>query len=194
MRCFGEGDSLYSDYHDLEWGRPISTDAGLYERICLESFQSGLSWAIVLKKRVTLRSAFAAFDPATVARFGEKDVRRLLGDPGVIRNRAKIEAAIANAGATLGLRSAGTPLGELVWSFRPAARHAPKSFAEVPSTTPKSIALSKALKKAGFRFVGPTTAYATMQAAGLVNDHLAGCIVRAEVEAEQLAAAGLSAR
>lgn len=160
-------------------------ERGLLERLCLEAFQSGLSWAIVLRKRPSIRAAFKGFDPEVVAGFDESDIERLLADPGVIRNRAKIEAAIANARATLDLRSGESPLEVLVWSFRPAARAAPRSFGAVPAFTPESKELSKALKKAGFRFIGPTTAYATMQAAGLVNDHLAGCIVRDEVEAER---------
>jgi DNA-3-methyladenine glycosylase I len=187
MRCFGDGDPLYSEYHDREWGRPVVDERGLYERLCLESFQSGLSWAIVLRKRASIQAAFEAFDPDTVARFGSKDIERLLADPGVIRNRAKIEAAVANARATLELRAGDTPLETLVWSFRPVRRSAPRSFDQVPAFTPESKALSAALKRAGFVFVGPTTAYATMQAAGLVNDHLAGCIVRAEVERDQVA-------
>jgi DNA-3-methyladenine glycosylase I len=187
MRCFGEGDPLYSDYHDREWGRPVVDEQGLFERLCLEAFQSGLSWAIVLKKRVSIRSAFQDFDPDVVAGFGDAEIEQLLGDPGVIRNRAKIESAIANARATVNLREGETPLDVVVWSFRPPARAAPRSFASIPSFTQESKDLSKVLKKAGFRFVGPTTAYATMQAAGLVNDHLAGCIVRDEVAAEQAA-------
>jgi DNA-3-methyladenine glycosylase I len=185
MRCFGEGDALYTEYHDREWGRPVTDERGILERLCLESFQSGLSWAIVLRKRSSIRSAFQSFDPEEVARFDDSDIERLLADPGVIRNRAKIEAAIANARATVDLRRGAAPLEELVWSFRPPDRPAPKSFSSVPPFTAESKELAKALKKAGFRFVGPTTAYATMQAAGLVNDHLAGCIVRDEVAAEQ---------
>jgi DNA-3-methyladenine glycosylase I len=185
MRCFGEGNPLYSDYHDREWGRPVNTEQGLYERICLEAFQSGLSWAIVLSKRDGLRAAFEGFDPDRVALFGRRDVSRLLKDSGVIRNRAKIEAAIANADATLKLRATDTPLEVLVWSFRSQSGPAPTSWSEVPAITPESTALAKALKKAGFRFVGPTTIYATMQAVGVVNDHLADCSVRTEVEAER---------
>jgi DNA-3-methyladenine glycosylase I len=187
MRCFGEGDPLYTEYHDREWGRPVTDERGLFERLCLEAFQSGLSWAIVLRKRSSIRSAFKDFDPATVARFDDNDIDRLLADPGVIRNRAKIEAAIANAHATVELRNSDAPLAVLVWSFRPPRRAAPRSFSTVPPFTQESKDLAKALKKAGFRFVGPTTVYATMQAAGLVNDHLAGCIVRDEVAGEQAA-------
>jgi DNA-3-methyladenine glycosylase I len=187
MRCFGEGDPFYSEYHDREWGRPVVDEQGLFERLCLEAFQSGLSWAIVLRKRATIRAAFQDFDPAKVAGFDDADVDRLLADSGVIRNRAKIEAAIANARTTIALRDMEMPLDVLVWSFRPPARPAPRSLADMPSFTQESKDLAKALKKSGFRFVGPTTAYATMQAAGLVNDHLAGCIVREEVAGEQAA-------
>jgi DNA-3-methyladenine glycosylase I len=187
MRCFGEGDPLYANYHDREWGRPVTDERGLFERLCLEAFQSGLSWAIVLRKRSSIRAAFRNFDPDRVACFDDADMGRLLEDPGVIRNRAKIESAIANARATIELREGQTPLNALVWSFRPPVRAAPRSFSAVPAFTHESKELAKALKKAGFRFVGPTTIYATMQAAGLVNDHLARCIVREEVAAEQAA-------
>ncbi len=185
MRCFGDGNELYSDYHDHEWGRPVLDERGLFDRICLESFQSGLSWLIVLRKRAHLREVFCAFDPQEVARFEAADVNRLLGDAGTIRNRAKIEAAVANARATLDLRESPTPFAELVWSFRPNPRVAPRSFAQLPSFTPESTALAKALKRNGFRFVGPTTAYALMQACGLINDHLDGCVVRDEVAGDQ---------
>jgi len=157
----------------------------VYERLCLEGFQSGLSWLTILRKRENFRAAFAGFDPERVARFGERDVERLLGDAGIVRHRGKIEAAIANAQGTLALRKAGTPLDELVWSHRPKrGRAAPKSLQDLPPTTPESGALSKELKRAGFRFVGPTTVYATMQACGVVNDHLATCHVRAQVQRE----------
>ncbi|MBA3628173.1 MAG: DNA-3-methyladenine glycosylase I [Actinobacteria bacterium] len=189
MRCFGDGNDLYGHYHDHEWGRPVVDERGLFERICLESFQSGLSWLIVLRKRVHLREVFFAFDPRKVARFGAADVDRLLDDAGTIRNRAKIEAAVANARATLDLRKGSTPLAELIWSFRPRPGGAPRSFAQLPSFTPESTALAKALKGNGFRFFGPTTAYALMQACGLVNDHLAGCVVRDEVARDQASAA-----
>lgn len=185
IRCFGAGDELYQPYHDHEWGRPITDESKLYERLCLEGFQSGLSWLTVLRKREAFRRAFADFDPEIVAIFGDADIDRLLGDTSIIRHRGKIAAAIENARATLGLRAAGTPLPELIWSFRPERRPAPGSFGDVPAQTPESLALSKVLKRTGFRFVGPTTVYALMQAAGLVNDHLAGCIVRKDVETEQ---------
>jgi DNA-3-methyladenine glycosylase I len=181
MRCFGDGDELLGRYHDEEWGRPITDEQGLYERLCLEGMQSGLSWTLILKRRETLRPAFAHFDPDAVARFGEHDVDRLLGDPGVIRHRGKIEATIANARATLALREGGTPLQELIWSYRPAPRPPIESFTGL-ETPREAAALAKELKRAGFRFVGPTTVYSTMEAAGLVNDHLAGCPVWAEVE------------
>ncbi len=181
-RCWETNDPAYRAYHDEEWGRPVTDERGLYERLCLEGFQSGLSWLTILRKRESFRAAFAGFDPDTVARFGERNVERLLGDAGIVRHRGKIEAAIANARATVGLREAETPLPELVWSHRPAPGPAPRSPADWCATTAESVALSKLLKRRGFRFVGPTTVYATMQACGLVNDHLAGCFVRAEVE------------
>lgn len=177
-RCFGDGDPLYSVYHDQEWGRPLHDERALLELLCLEGFQAGLSWLTILRRRESMRRAFAGFDPTALAEFGPTEITRLLADPGVIRHRGKIEAAIANARATLALRVAGTPLPQFVWSFRPEPGPAPASFAEVPSKTAASATLSKALIRHGFRFVGPTTAYAFMQAAGLVNDHLAGCPVR----------------
>ncbi|WP_432570022.1 DNA-3-methyladenine glycosylase I [Kineococcus sp. SYSU DK005] len=179
FRCFGTGDPLYERYHDTEWGRPVRGDAALYERLSLEAFQSGLSWITVLRRREALRAAFDGFDPERVARYGEDDVQRLLADPGVIRNRRKVEAVVANARAALRLAQAGPGLSELVWSFAPAEPGpAPVEPADVPAATPASTALAKALKAAGFRFVGPTTAYAAMQACGLVDDHLARCPAR----------------
>ena len=184
-RCWSTTDELYLAYHDDEWGRPVTDERGLLERLCLEGFQSGLSWLTILRKRENFRAAFAGFDPETVARFGARDVTRLLKDAGIVRHRGKIEAAIANARGTLTLREAGTPLEELVWRHRPQKRRAaPKSFADLAATTPESAALSKELKRAGFRFVGPTTVYATMQACGIVNDHLATCFVRRQVQRE----------
>jgi DNA-3-methyladenine glycosylase I len=182
VRCWGTDDPLYQAYHDFEWGRPVTDERGLYERLCLEGFQSGLSWLTILRKREGFRAAFAGFDPDAVARFDERDVERLLGDAGIVRHRGKIEATIRNARATLDLRETGTPLHELVWSHRPEPRPAPVDWSEWQPTTPESVALSKALKRNGFRFVGPTTVYAAMQACGIVNDHLASCHVRAEVE------------
>jgi DNA-3-methyladenine glycosylase I len=175
-------DPLYVTYHDEEWGRPVTDERGLLERLCLEGFQSGLSWLTILRKRENFRAAFQRFEPERVARFGERDVKRLLGDAGIVRHRGKIEAAIANARGTLALREQGTPLDELVWSHRPERHRPPRGNGDWQSTTPESVALSKVLKKAGFRFVGPTTVYAAMQACGIVNDHLADCFVREDVE------------
>ena len=166
------------DYYDTEWGFGVRDTAGVYERIVLEGFQSGLSWATILRKRPAFRKAFRGFDPARVARFRERDVERLMADPGIVRNRRKIEAAITNARATGALASEGVDLAELVWSFRPARTPRPRTAEEVPTRSPESEALSRALRAHGFRFVGPTTAYALMQACGLVNDHLAGCWAR----------------
>jgi len=182
IRCWQTSDPLYQAYHDEEWGRPVTDERGLYERLCLEGFQSGLSWLTILRKRENFRAGFAGFEPDAVARFGRRDVERLLADAGIVRHRGKIEAAIQNARATVALRDAGTPLQELVWSHRPAPRPAPRGWDDWQTTTPESLALSKLLKKHGFRFVGPTTVYAAMQACGVVNDHLATCYVRAEVE------------
>jgi DNA-3-methyladenine glycosylase I len=180
LRCpWGNSSPDYVTYHDDEWGRPIRTDQGLYERLVLEAFQSGLSWLTILRKRPAFRSAFADFDLAKVAAYDESDVERLLADAGIVRNRAKIEASIRNARAALELNESGGGLAELLWSFAPSAdRPAPKTLADVPPTSPESKAMAKQLKKLGFAFVGPTTAYALMQAAGLVNDHLADCVAR----------------
>jgi DNA-3-methyladenine glycosylase I len=184
-RCFGDGDPLYAAYHDDEWGRPVTDERGLFERLCLEGFQSGLSWLTILRKRENFRAAFAGFDPDAVAAFGEDDVARLLGDAGIVRNRAKIAATIANAEATVALREAGGSLVETVWAHRPELRAAPRGWTDVPAVSPESKALSRELKARGFRFVGPTTVYAAMQACGLVNDHLADCPARAATEAAQ---------
>jgi len=173
-RCFGDGDPEYEAYHDDEWGRPVSDERGLFERISLEAFQSGLSWLTILRKRPAFRAAFADFAIEKVAAFGEADVNRLLADVGIVRNRQKIEAAIANARAAADLPDG---LASLLWSYPPKRRRRPKSFAEVPALTPESTAMAKDLKKRGFRFVGPTTAYALMQATGMVDDHLADCHV-----------------
>jgi DNA-3-methyladenine glycosylase I len=184
-RCWVTDDPLYLAYHDEEWGRPVTDECGLLERLCLEGFQSGLSWLTILRKRENFRAAFAGFDPERVARFGERDVERLLGDAGIVRHRGKIEAAVANAQGTLALRRTGAPLEKLVWNHRPKrGRAAPRSLQDLPPTTPESAVLSKELKRAGFRFVGPTTVYAAMQACGVVNDHLATCHVRAQVQRE----------
>jgi DNA-3-methyladenine glycosylase I len=189
-RCWESSDPLYNAYHDDEWGRPVLDERGLYERLCLEGFQSGLSWLTILRKREAFRAAFADFDPERVARFGKPEVGRLLADAGIVRHRGKIEAAIANASATLALRESDSPLPELVWSHRVKPGRAPRSAADWRSTTPESVELSKALRRAGFRFVGPTTVYAAMQACGVVNDHLATCPAR-EPTARALAAARL---
>jgi DNA-3-methyladenine glycosylase I len=173
----------YVRYHDEEWGRPVTDDDGLFERLCLEAFQSGLSWLTILRKREAFRAAFAGFAVERVAAFGAGDVRRLLADAGIVRNRAKIEAAIANARAASALADAGGSLAALVWSHAPRRPRAPRSRADLPATTPESTALARELKSRGFVFVGPTTAYATMQACGLVNDHVAGCHARAACEA-----------
>jgi DNA-3-methyladenine glycosylase I len=182
VRCFGDDSTVYREYHDREWGRPVLEDRALLEKLCLEGFQSGLSWLTILRKRPAFRAAFADFEPDALARMGVDDVERLMGDAGIVRNRAKIEATLANGRAAVDLREAGVALSELIWSHRPPARAAPDTFADVPAVTPASTALSKDLRRRGFRFVGPTTAYALMQACGLVNDHLAACVVRDEVE------------
>ena len=176
-RCpWGAGGGLLAEYHDTEWGRELHGRDALFERISLEAFQSGLSWLVVLRKRPAFRAAFAGFEPETVAAFGEDDVARLLADAGIVRNRAKIEATIANARAVLGLAERGEDLDTLLWSFAPPPRDAPPaSFEDVPATTPASTAMAKALRARGFRFVGPTTCYALMQATGMVDDHVAGC-------------------
>lgn len=189
VRCWPTTSGEYLRYHDEEWGRPVLDERGLFERMSLEGFQSGLSWLTILRKRQAFRSAFAGFDPELVAAFGPADVERLLGDAGIVRNRAKIEATIGNARAALALREAGTSLAELVWSHRPDPGPPPARMEDVLSVTPASLALSKELKACGFGFVGPTTAHAAMQACGLVNDHLADCFVREEVGREQEEAA-----
>jgi DNA-3-methyladenine glycosylase I len=185
-RCaWGGSAPEYVAYHDDEWGRPVTDEDGMYERLTLEAFQSGLSWLTILRKREAFRTAFVGFHIEAVAGFGDGDVERLMADAGIVRNRAKIEAALANARAAAEM---DVDLAELVWSFAPSRRRrAPRSLADVPPTTPESVGLAKELKRRGFRFVGPTTAYAAMQATGVVNDHLAGCAVRPEVEAERLA-------
>jgi DNA-3-methyladenine glycosylase I len=171
-------------YHDKEWGRPVLDEDGLFERLCLEAFQSGLSWLTILRKREAFRDAFASFDITAVARFGDRDVERLLADERIVRNRRKIVAAIENAKAAVRLGDSPS-FAELVWSHRPARRRAPATLSDVAATTAESKALALELKRHGFRFVGPTTAYALMQACGVVNDHVRGCYVRAEVERER---------
>jgi DNA-3-methyladenine glycosylase I len=176
--CLGADD--YLEYHDTEWGRPMHGDDELFEKVTLEAFQSGLSWLTILRKRDNFRRAFHGFDIERVADYTEDDVERLLGDAGIVRNRKKIEAAITNAGAARDMHAAGETLDELIWSFAPdhTERPAPATGAEIEPWTPESKALAKELKRRGFVFVGPTTAYALMQAGGLVNDHLADCAFR----------------
>jgi DNA-3-methyladenine glycosylase I len=165
----------YLGYHDDEWGRPVHDDNALFERLCLEAFQSGLSWLTILRKRENFRAAFGGFDIETVAGFGPRDVTRLLADAGIVRNRAKIDAAIGNARAAVALP---TGLGEVIWKFTPDHARVPICLSDVPSSTPESKALSKELRRHGFSFTGPVTAYATMQSCGIVNDHLAECVSR----------------
>jgi DNA-3-methyladenine glycosylase I len=165
---------LYRDYHDDEWGRPVRDSVHLFERVSLEAFQSGLSWLIILRKRENFRRAFDEFDVERVAHYTDRDVDRLMSDTGIVRNRAKIEATIANARAALSL---DVDLAELLWSFAPAPRPRPADLSKVPAVTPESTAMAKELKRRGFRFVGPTTAYALMQATGMVDDHVAACWV-----------------
>jgi DNA-3-methyladenine glycosylase I len=172
VRCWPTTDPLYLAYHDEEWGRPVHDERSLYERLCLEGFQSGLAWITILRKREAFRAAFSGFDPDRVARFGERDVRRMLADAAIVRHRGKIEAAIANARGVLALRETETPLPVLMWEYRDRG--------ETDATE-----LSKRLKAGGFRFVGPTTVYAAMQATGIVNDHIPECWVRDAVERER---------
>ena len=188
VRCWESNDPAYNAYHDKEWGWPVRDERGLYERLCLEGFQSGLSWLTILRKRENFREAFDGFDYERVADYGEPEVERLLADAGIVRNRAKVAAAIANARAARELAAGDESLAALAWSFLPERKRAPRSGGDVPATTPESKALAKELKRRGFRFVGPTTAYALMQAVGIVNDHLAGCVARDAVEAERVAA------
>jgi DNA-3-methyladenine glycosylase I len=169
---------LYRDYHDQEWGQPLHGRVPLFERMSLEAFQSGLSWLIILRKRENFRKAFNGFDIEKVARYTDTDVDRLLADQGIVRNRAKIVATIANARAVADVGD----LSELLWSFAPAARPRPATLADVPATTPESTAMARELKRRGFRFVGPTTAYALMQATGMVDDHLQACWVLPTVD------------
>lgn len=170
--AWAETDPLLTEYYDHEWGMPVYDEVGVFERLTLEAFQSGLSWLTVLRKRDAFRTAFAGFDPEKIAQFNEEDVARLMADSAIIRNRAKIEATIGNANAALLLRESGTNLADLVWSFMPATSPAPTNAAEVPSVSDESIALAKDLKRRGFRFVGPTTMYALMSALGIVDTHL----------------------
>jgi DNA-3-methyladenine glycosylase I len=183
-RCaWGASDLLYVDYHDREWGRPLRDERALFELLCLEAFQSGLSWLLILRKRPGFRAAFAEFDPAVVAGYGDGDVARLMADDRIVRNRAKIEAAIANAQAVVAMHADDESLVDLVFSHAPPPDERPagrvRSFAELPSSTPSSKALAKSLRQRGFRFVGPVVAYSLMEAAGVVDDHLEGCWVPA---------------
>jgi DNA-3-methyladenine glycosylase I len=177
----------YLAYHDGEWGRPITEDNLLYEKICLEGFQAGLSWITILRKREAFRQAFEGFDPERVARFGRREVERLLGNASIVRNRSKIEAAINNAQVMLDLRERDVSLAALIWSFEPRrrGRAVPLSIGDLEAVTPESTALAKELSKHGFRFIGPTTAYAMMQSVGVVNDHLRGCHVRDACEQDR---------
>jgi DNA-3-methyladenine glycosylase I len=186
-RCFWAvgGAPEFVAYHDDEWGRPVLEDNRLFERLTLEAFQSGLSWLTILRKRAAFQAAFAGFDIAAVAAFGEADKARLLADAGIVRNRLKIEAAVANARAALPVIEEHGSLAAFFWRFRPEAHEAPRSRADFVAASPESAALAKELKRRGFRFVGPTTVYALMQAAGIVNDHVDGCAVSAAVGHEQ---------
>jgi DNA-3-methyladenine glycosylase I len=190
VRCWwGAGpDPEYVRYHDTEWGRPVVDDRRLFEKLCLEGFQSGLSWLTILRKRDNFRADFAGFDPATVARFGADDVERLLGDAGIVRHRGKIESTINNARRVLDLTAERGSLAAYVWSFEPTAPHRPEGDEfPIPSTSPSSIAMSKDLKRRGWSFVGPTTVYAFMQAMGLTNDHVDGCHARPQCAAARAA-------
>ncbi len=176
-RCWWCGtDPLYVAYHDDDWGRPVRDERELFEKLILDGAQAGLAWITILRKREAYRSAFEGFDPAVVAAYGDDDVARLLADPGIVRNRQKVAAAIGNARALLAMHDAGETLSELVWSHQPPPRSKPlRPDEELPVTTPEAVALSKALQQRGWKFVGPTIVYAFMQAVGVVDDHLAGC-------------------
>ncbi|WP_040791852.1 DNA-3-methyladenine glycosylase I [Nocardia paucivorans] len=185
VRCpWSTSSRLYRDYHDQEWGRPLHGDDALFERLCLETFQAGLSWITILRKRPAFRAAFAGFVIARVAEFDDTDRQRLLADTGIVRNRAKIDACIANARVA---RDLDIGLAELLWSFAPPPRPRPRTLADIPAITPESTALAKELKRRGFSFVGPTTAYALMQATGMVDDHLATCWVDGTTRRHDLA-------
>jgi len=176
LRCpWALGTTDYRAYHDQEWGRPVRTDEGIFERLSLEAFQSGLSWLTILRKRENFRAAFAGFDPAQVAGFSEADEARLLADPGIVRNRAKIRAVVGNARAALAVPGG---IAALVWRYAGSPDAAPVTVADVPASTPASQACARELRKLGFSFVGPVTVYAALQACGVVDDHLAGCFCR----------------
>jgi DNA-3-methyladenine glycosylase I len=175
-RCWWPGDDpAYREYHDTEWGRPVHEDQRLFEKLCLEGFQAGLSWLTILRKRPAFREAFAGFDPELVARFGPSDVVRLLGDARIVRHRGKIEATVANARAYLDLLDTDGSLDAFVWRYAPTDPPVPRTRGEVRATSPEATAMARDLRRRGFRFVGPTTAYAFSQAMGLVDDHVAGC-------------------
>jgi DNA-3-methyladenine glycosylase I len=191
LRCWWAGDDeQYQRYHDTEWGRPVLDDRRLFEKLCLEGFQSGLSWLTILRKRENFRRAFGNFEIDAVARFGTSDVERLLGDAGIVRHRGKIEAVINNAGCAADMIASGETLSGLVWGFastNPFGRDGTSQHSSgIPTTSPSAIALSKNLKKRGWKFVGPTTVYSFMQSMGLVNDHIEGCRARDECERERL--------
>ncbi len=195
IRCTWPGtDPAYVRYHDEEWARPRLSDRELYERICLEGFQAGLAWITILRKRPAFREVFLDFDLEKVAAFGKRDVERLMVDARIVRSQPKIEAAIQNARAAIELIGREGSLAKVIWAHAPPKRSVRKTSADIPAITPESTALSKSLRKAGFNFVGPTTMYALLQAAGVVNDHLARCHVRLEVETEQLEASARVSR
>lgn len=197
LRCWWCGtDPLYVRYHDTEWGTPVTDDVRLFEKLSLEGFQAGLSWITILRKRENFRAAFAGFEPLVVARFGARDVTRLLGDAGIVRHRGKITAVIDNARRYEALCEEFGSLASFIWSFEPEASERPKRVVRhaIPSIVPASVAMSKALKKRGWRFVGPTTMYALFQAMGLVNDHLDGCARRPVVESARAATRAPRAR
>ena len=177
--AWAASDPLLRDYYDREWGRPVRDEQGLFERLSLEAFQSGLSWVTILRKRENFRAAFDGFDPDVVAAYADADRKRLMADAGIVRNRRKIDATITNAQATLDLRADGG-LADLIWSYQPEVQPAPRTADEVPTTSPESKALAKALRKRGFVFVGPTTMFALMEAVGIVNTHLVGSTARPE--------------
>jgi DNA-3-methyladenine glycosylase I len=190
VRCFWCGsDPLYVAYHDREWGRPVRDERRLFEKLCLEGFQSGLSWLTILRKRENFRAAFAGFEAAQLARFGAADVRRLLKDAGIVRHRGKIESTINNAKRLLALKKEGGSLARLAWSYEPSSDARPGKIdwatLKKMASTPESTALSRELRRRGFSFVGPTTVYAFMQAMGLVNDHVEGCELREAAERER---------
>ncbi|MGH2443490.1 MAG: DNA-3-methyladenine glycosylase I [Chloroflexota bacterium] len=184
IRCF-DGNPAMRAYHDWEWGRPSNDEQHLFEMLVLESFQSGIAWRVVLEKRNAFREAFAGFDPSAVASFTGDDTDRLMENAGIVRNRAKIEAAIANAHAVCALHERGSSLGRLAWPFTLVDQPAPRQARDIPVHTPEAEALAYELKSLGFRFLGPTTVYSFMQAVGIVNDHVEECFVRGEVEIEQ---------